>query len=196
MKSAKELTCLLFKDNIRVFIDDEFPVNQKSSFLEHAEKCNDCNKDLLTMQRIKKELANFKPLKVSPEFDFRIKSSIRREYDLLRNPYYSFKIFIQENAAKLLFVPASVVILIFSVMLYNSNTEQNSPILPAEITSLIDAREGVDLTSNQDNSRIEEVNYVLETVKSTDADRGIFHVNPDGTFTTSMTDNNVTLISF
>ena len=196
MKSDIEFTCLLFKDNIRAFIDDELPINQKSNFLAHASHCTMCKKELHTMQKIKQELANFKPLTVSNEFDFRLKSRISRENALLRNPFYSFKLTLQDNAGKFLLMPAFIVVFLFSSMFYNNDTRRSLPGLPIEVLSQIDAREGVDLISVPYNARIEEVNYVLEKVKSTDADKGIFLINPDGTVKSSETDNSITLISF
>ncbi|KKK69244.1 hypothetical protein LCGC14_2936000, partial [marine sediment metagenome] len=42
-------------------------------------------------------LANLERVSVSPEFDFRMKSSLRHEYEYLRNPFYVAKIFFTEN---------------------------------------------------------------------------------------------------
>ena len=93
MKNANEvsMTCSTFKDNMRAFIDDELPVNIQSVFLKHSSECTSCNRDLRMMQNVKKALSNLERVSVSPEFDFRMKSSIRREYELLRNPFYVFR---------------------------------------------------------------------------------------------------------
>ena len=186
----------MFQDNIRAFIDSELPVNKKSIFLEHASICRKCGHDLSIMQSIKQELSNIKPLTVSSEFDFRMRSSIRREYENQRNPFYSFTIFFRENANMFFVAPVFAIILVMSIILFNSNKGEITPSLPAEVELQIDNRESVDLVSDQVNSRVEEVHYVLDTVKHTDVEKGIFTINVDGKVQPLPVNNNVTLISF
>ena len=149
------------------------------------------------MKSIKQELENTKHLTVSSEFDFRMRSSIRREQENLRNPFYSFKLFFSENANMFFVAPIFAIILVMSIIFYNNSDKgEITTTLPAEVKSQIDNRESVDLVSDQVNSRVEEVHYVLDTVKHTDAEKGIFTINVDGTVQTLPVNNNITLISF
>ena len=199
MKNANEvsLTCSIFKENIRAFIDDELPVNIQSAFLKHSSECASCNHELCMMQEVKKALANLEHVSVSPEFDFRMKSSIRREYELLRNPFYVFKIIIFENIKKFITVPAVAVLVIAGIFFYtNYGKNQMMPVLPVEVISQIDDRDSVELGFEDENADVDEVRYVLETVKPLDDERGIFLNEPDYTIHTDSVNENLTLVGF
>jgi len=199
LKTANEnnFTCSMFRKNLRAFIDNELPVNIKSVFLEHASKCSSCNLDLNELQNLKKKLAYLKRFTLSPEFDFRMKSYIRREHEKLRNPLYSFKIFVYENFSKFIAVPACAALIIFGIVFYNnSNERQTVPVLNDIVSSAIDSQNGVELIPQNESSFVEEVNYVLETVKPSDVERGIFLNEPEGTVRSSINPNDLTLISF
>ena len=199
MKIVNEnhFTCSMFRKNLRAFIDNELPVNIKTVFLEHASVCSSCNHYLLEMQSLKKELANLKHFSVSHEFDFRMRSCIRSEYEKLRNPLYSLKIFVYENFSKFIAVPACVALIIFGIVLYNdSNERQTAAVLNDIVSSAIDSHNGVELIPQNESSFVEEVNYVLETVKPSEVESGIFLNEPEGTVPTSPNPNELTLISF
>lgn len=187
----------MFKENIRAFIDNELPVNQKSIFLDHDSRCYECNLELLGMQRVKKELTSLRRVTVSPGFDFIIKSLIQREHENLRNPLYSLKLFMSENLGKFIVVPAFAILIMMGMVFYNnSNNSQMTPVLPAVVTSLINAEKGVELIPENENSSVEEVNYVLETVKPTDMELRIFLHEPDGTVKSIPINNDLTLVNF
>ena len=199
MKNANEVstTCSMFKDNMRAFIDDELPVNIQSVFLKHSSECTSCNHELRMMQNVKKALSNLEHVSVSPEFDFRMKSSIRREYELLRNPFYVFKIIIFENIKKFITVPAVAVLVIAGIFFYtNYGKNQMMPVLPVEVISQIDDRDSVELGFEDENADVDEVRYVLETVKPLDDERGIFLNEPDYTIHTDSVNENLTLVGF
>ena len=187
----------MFKKNIRAFIDDELPVNEQSVFLNHASECSSCDLELREMQKVKKILANLERVSVSPEFDFRMKSSLRHEYEYLRNPFYVAKIFFTENMFKLLMTPAVGMLIILCFVLYsNYNNSQMTPELPVEVISQIDSQNGIELVGDEGNSYVGEVNYVLETVKPLDIEQEIFLHEPDNTVHTVSMNNNLTFISF
>ena len=199
MRNANEVSfnCTMFKKNIRAFIDDELPVNEQSVFLNHASECHSCDIELLMMQKVKKILSNLERVSISPEFDFRMKSSLRREYERLRNPLHVAKIFITENMFKLIAAPAVGMLIILCVILYsNYNKSQIITELPVEVTSYIDAQKGIELIGDEDNSYVDEVNYILETVRPLDVEQEIFLNEPDNTVHTVSMNNNLTFISF
>lgn len=196
MKSDNEFNCTMFRDNLRAFIDDELAVNKETIFIGHASNCQACNIELHKMQYVKRCLANLERVTASSEFDFRLKSGIRREYENLRNPLYSFKLFINENLVKLFAVPAFAVIVLVGMILYNNgNGLEKATLLPQEVTSQLDLREGVDLVPLNEDSVVEEVKYVLETVKQGDVERGIFLPESEGTVHSASKDE-LTLISY
>ena len=196
MKSDNEFNCTMFRDNLRAFIDDELAVNKKTIFIDHASNCQACNIELHEMQYVKRCLADLERVTASSEFDFRLKSGIRREYENLRNPLYSFKLFINENLAKFFAVPAFAVIVIVGMILYNNgNGLEKATLLPQEVTSRLDLWEGVDLIPLNEDSVVEEVKYVLETVKPGDVERGIFLPESEGVVR-SASKNELTLISY
>jgi len=197
LKTANECTCSMFYENIRAFIDDELPINQKSVFLDHASKCTKCNRELLYMQYVKRELAALRRVTISPEFDFKMKSLIRREHENLRNPLYSLKLFMNENLGKFIAAPAFAILILVGIIFYNnSNSRETTPILPGVVTAQINAENGVELIPENENSSVEEVNYVLEIIKPTDMERRIFLHEPDGTVQSIPINNDLTLVSF
>jgi len=197
LKTANEFTCSMFGENLRAFIDNELPINQRSAFLDHASKCNKCNRELLYMQHVKKELAGLRRVTVSPEFDFKMKSLVRHEHEKLRSSLYSFRLFISENSNKFIVAPVFALLILVGMVFYNnSNNRETTTILPDVVTSLINAENGVEIIPENNNSSVEEVNYVLETVKPTDMERRIFLHEPDGTVQSIPINNDLTLVSF
>jgi len=187
----------MFYENIRAFIDDELPINQKSVFLDHASKCTKCNLELLHMQYVKRELAALRHVTISPEFDFKMKSLIQREHENLRSPLYSLKLLMNENLGKFIAAPAfAILILVGMIFYYNSNSRETTPILPGVVTAQINAENGVELIPKNENSSVEEVNYVLEIIKPTDMERRVFLHEPDGTVQSIPINNDLTHVSF
>jgi len=173
--NGHSLTCSAFKENIRAYVDEELPVNIRSAFLEHASQCEICALELKEMQNVRKMIARLRRIMVSPEYDFRLKLSIRREYENLRNPFYVFKLFISENLFKLLALPAIGVAVALSVMSYNYiDRNEINHISSYEISTQINAQNGVELVSGNEDSSIGEEKYILETVKPLDVERGVF----------------------
>jgi len=195
--NEETFSCEMFHDHIRAYIDDELPVNIRVTFMEHAGKCLGCGQDLRDMESVKKLFARMQRFNVSPEFDFRLKSSIRRELQRSRNPLYPVRLFLSEHIYKVLLVPTCALAIILGVMYYHvapvgEITKQE----PVEYTSTAPAKEIVDLAAEQDDSSIEEVNYILETLTSTDAERGIFLGEEVETIQSSPVNNNLSLVSF
>ena len=126
-----------------------------------------------------------------------MKSSLRREYESLRNPLHVAKIFITENMFKFIAAPAVGMLIILCVILYsNYNKSQIITELPVEVTSYIDAQKGIELIGDENNSYVDEVNYILETVRPLDVEQKIFLNEPDNTVHTVSMNNNLTFISF
>ena len=149
------------------------------------------------MVALKRGLTNLPCFPVSHEFDFRMKSSIQREYENFRNPLYPVKLFFGENLGKVLAVPAFALIIIAGVVFYNSTNIQQMPqVLPYEVTSQLDTQEGIELVPHDEEPFVEEVNYVLETVKPTDIERGLFLYESDGAINAAQVNNDLTLISY
>ena len=197
MKSDKDFTCSMFQENLRAFVDNELPVNVKSVFLEHASKCPSCNLDMQTMVALKRGLANLPRFAVSHEFDFKMRSSIQREYENFRNPLYQVKLFFRENLGKVLAVPAFALIMVAGIVLFNTTTIQRIPqMLPYEVTSQLDSQESIELVPHDEEPFVEEVYYVMETVKPTDIERGLFLHESDGAVNAAHVNNDFTLISF
>lgn len=195
--NEETINCETFHNHIRAYIDDELPVNIRITFMEHAGKCLSCEQDLREMESVKKLLAGLQHFDVLPEFNFRLKSSIRRELQRSRNPLYPARLFLSEHFYKVLVIPACALAIILGVMYYHAApvgeiTKQE----PVEYMSTAPAKEMVDLAAEQDESSVEEVNYILETLTSTDAERGIFLGEEVETIQTLPVNDNLSLVSF
>ncbi|MFC1490112.1 hypothetical protein ACFL6K_02755 [Candidatus Latescibacterota bacterium] len=196
MKIANEnsFTCSHFKKNLRAFIDNELPLNIKTLFLEHVSQCKVCGRALSEMQNLKERLLKLERYSVTSEFDFRLKSSLRKEHEKKRLPIYSFPLFGENNISKLLAITAfAAVIFLGFVSIYN---DDNSTGLPDLVRLHVDSYDGVDIIPEVSDSSVEEVNFVLETVKPSDVEMGIFQENPDGSVNIPDKTNNMTLISY
>ena len=169
MKNANDFSmdCNAFHMHLRAFIDDELPVNLHSDFIRHADACNECRQDMQALRKLQKSLAGMRRVEVSTGFDFRMKSSIRREYDLLRNPMYKFKLFFFDNFARFMMVPAFALVLATGMVLYRSYTVHNHVTdLPAAVVSHLESQESVMLGPNEEWIDVDEVRYVLESVQT------------------------------
>ena len=82
MKTANDghFKCSIFLKNLSDFIDNELDEGIRAKFFAHAVNCEACNTRLRELQHIKKLLGKLVRVAVSPECDFRLKSSIRIEY--------------------------------------------------------------------------------------------------------------------
>ncbi|MFC1538805.1 anti-sigma factor family protein [Candidatus Latescibacterota bacterium] len=196
MKIANEnyFTCSQFKMNLRAFIDNELPVNNKTLFLEHASKCPDCNTALKEMQSLKKMLFNLKRYSVTPEFDFRLKSSLRLAHERKYFSWNSLRFINYDNMSKLLAVSACAAAIVLGIMFINKGgNNQVTPGLPDIVETHVDSYNGVELIPDSNGFSIEEINFVLETIKPSDVEKGIFQENPDGSLSIP---ENMTLISY
>jgi hypothetical protein len=173
------------------YIDNEMPINVEKEFLEHASVCSSCSKELKEFQSIKKLLGNLKNVKVSKEFDFRIATSVRREHAHLKNPLYSFKLFLKDNLSKIIFIPASVMVLLLAFYFFNNKPEGS--FFNKEVISQIDSSQGSELVI--DELSVEKINYVLDSVKPVEIENGIF-LNGAGEFSDYSNKNKVTVVNF
>jgi len=190
------MDCKTFHENLRAFIDNELPVNLYSAFIRHDSDCSACHRDLVSLQKIKNSLAGLRRLSLSPEFDFRMKSSIRREYELLRNPFYIFRLFFFDNLTKFIMVPAFALVLIIGAVLYLSYHDRSG--LPPGVVSYLESRESVVLGPDDERIDVDEVRYVLKSVKPFEFvrdERDSDSVRQDSD-SSQPVDNSLTLISF
>lgn len=163
MKSAHDvLSCSAFRERISYFIDGELDTGAHARFLEHAAVCQHCNQLLQDIRSIRYRLQSRKMLEVSPEFDFRLKSVIRREARLLQSPAYRARIAFRENILHVFAIPAAAAVVIglaFSpIELYMNPGSPVTATTPAE--TVTDAAQ--------------DVNYVLDTVDEETVNQGIF----------------------
>ena len=196
--NENSFTCSQFRKNLRAFIDNELPVNIKALFLEHVAKCPICNRALKEMQSLKKRLTSLDRISVTPEFDFRLKSSLRQEHEKKHSPGFSGRMLNFPNMSKFLMMTAGAAVIVagFAFMYNNSDDAHISQALPEVVRTHVDSYEGVEMVPESDGSSIDEVNFVLETVKPSDVEKGIFQENPDGSVTIPEKTNNMTLISY
>lgn len=180
MKSAHEkgVTCTLFRELIMDFVDDELPEKERYEFCVHAEICPTCREELREIKYVRKILADIPALTVSPEFDFRLKASLRLEDARLRNPFYRLKLFLKSNFVPVVGIPAAAVLLIAGVAIYRSPFREEAPEIagqtapvPAPVASPVASPATAVDTPPVD------VNYVLESL---DLDETGIEVTPQG----------------
>jgi hypothetical protein len=184
----------MFQEHLRAYIDDELPVNIRTTFIEHSMVCSQCADDLREQRFIRERLANLQRISVSSEFDFAMKLRIRREHEALQKPWYVLKRTVMDNSVRFLTIPTAAMLIIFSVLLYQHFTP-GTPVssLPPDVARELNAGAGVELVNNPGDSRVEEVNYVLETATTVDIEHGF--IMSGGTDMASESQD-ITLISF
>ena len=139
-------------------------------------------------------LEKLTPITVSPEFDFRLKERIRLENKHLQNPFYRFKLFVQENVKTAVIVPAAAVIILASVFSrFDVHFYQNDQ---PEITQNVVSTTNNDTVPTFEDSLGEVVNYVLDSIKPGEAETGIFLNEQNTKSQGSLTDSNIQLISY
>lgn len=173
------------------YIDNEMPVNVEKEFFEHSSVCSACSKELKEFQSIKKLLGNLKNVKVSTEFNFRIATSVRRENTRLKNPLYSFKLFLKDNLSKIILIPASALVLLLAFYFYNNKTDGS--FFNKEVISQIDSNQGSELVV--DELSVEKINYVLDSVKPVEIENGVF-LNGAGEFSDYSNKNKLSVVNF
>lgn len=193
MKSANEdlFTCSMFDQYLSEFIDDDLNEEIKGNFLSHAAVCENCNLNLKESIRLKRVLGQLSPVSVSPEFDYRLKARIHLETTRLKNPLYRFKLFINDNMKDLLIVPAFALIIlwvVFSSIDMHLNQQNQSEITQNNVSSTHSDSTFEDYP--------EEIHYVLDSVKPSEVETGIFLNEHDTSIQTTSTDHNFTLTSF
>jgi len=148
------------------FIDDELPEKVQAEFLSHSASCLACRKELEELQCLKRTLAGLPCVSVSSEFDFRLKASLHLEESRLRSPVYRMKLFLKENLASTVVIPAAAAMLMFGgVMIYNNpfhGTQLQTVEQKAIDQNQLEA-------SKADGSASEDVHYVLESVDLSEA---------------------------
>jgi len=101
------------------FIDDELHDVLRAEFLSHAAACPSCQRELDGLRFVRNTLAALPRVEVTPEFDFRLKASFRLESARLRSPLYRLRLFVMENMASVVWVPAAAVLFLTAALLYN-----------------------------------------------------------------------------
>jgi hypothetical protein len=195
VKSANEdFTCSMFRETINDFIDDSMPEGARTGFLAHAIHCISCNKQLQESLRLKKILGGLASIAVSLNFDTRLKERIRKESILLQNPLYRFKLFTRDNIKTMMVVPAAAFVIFVAVF---SNIEipfyrNNQP----EITQNISSNVINDGVSTFEDDAVEVVNYVLDSVKQSEAETGIFLNEQNTTLIMTPNEPDILLINY
>jgi len=100
------------------FIDGELHDSLRADFLSHAASCPSCRKDLRELHSVRNALANLPRAEVMPEFDFRLKASIRLESTRLGSPLYRLRLFLRENMTSVIGVPAAAALFLAAALLY------------------------------------------------------------------------------
>jgi anti-sigma factor RsiW len=195
LKTDNAFNCSEFEEHLRAFIDDELPVNIQSAFIEHASACTKCARDLRGMKHTKQMLSNLPRVTVSPEFDFKMKLRIRREYQSARNPWYSARLVFRNNLSKFILIPAAAMVLVLTLAVYHSfTTNDAAPGNPAQV--LLDTGRGVELVMDENAPANEEVNYIMEKVTPSDIEQGIMTPVMTGSGNGAVGSQDITLISF
>jgi anti-sigma factor RsiW len=101
----EDIGCARFKELLDDFIEDELIENERGAFFAHAAACPPCQKEMREIRRLREVLTGLPRAEVSPEFDFRLKSSIRLESIRLRSPVYRARLFFQDNWVSIMSVP-------------------------------------------------------------------------------------------
>ncbi len=196
MKTAYEMSCHQFKESIRAFIDQELPINEKSAFLNHAAICMECREELQSMQFVTTQLKRLKRITVSPEFDFRMKNSIRREHERLRNPFYSARIFFHENMLPFIAIPAVAASMIVGIFVYSNVNGPIASDVPRSVMLQLDSREGVDLIHDIEPTEVVDEQYVLDTVTPQDLQKGLFLIENESFVPINRETHDLTLVNF
>ena len=196
LKTANEMSCHQFRECIRAFVDRELPVNETSVFLTHSEKCDDCNDELQGMRFVTASLKNLKKVTVSPEFDFRMKTSIRREHERLKQPFYSTRRFFQDNLFRILAVPAVAASLVITMFAFTGDNAPVAPGIPSNVVSELQSQEGVELVPGAEPSHVEDVQYVLDTVTQQDLQKGLFLFENGSVIPVNRDGGDISLVNF
>jgi anti-sigma factor RsiW len=185
-------TCSQFKKLLRDFIDDELHDARRGDFLSHAAACPSCRTDLRELHVIRNALANLPHLSVKPEFDFRLKASIRLESARLGSPLYRLRLFLMENMVSMVGVPAAAALFILAALYYTglSGTVKT----PAPVTSQLQTEMLSRPAFTPAESLDADVNYVLESVELSEEELGNLLVSPSGEI--SPDTHTISLLSF
>jgi len=183
----------MFGQHLSKFIDDDLDEEIKGKFLSHAVTCKNCNFDLKESIRLKKVISQLSPVSVSPEFDYRLKSRIHLETTRLKNPLYRFKLFINDNMRDILTVPALALIILW-IVFYRIDVHLNQQ-NQSEITQNKASSTNSEIISTFEDYP-EEIHYVLDSVKPSEVETGIFLNEHDTSIQTMLTGPNFTLTSF
>ena len=158
----------MFREHVSDYLDEELGKTVRALFLGHAAKCPICNQLLHDLRAIKRHLAMRGTESITPEFDFRLKSSVRREARLMENPVYRLRHLLRENFLHVVMLPAAAMLVI------------GLAIAPLELFSIPGQQETTQTAGSEPTGTADyaedtaEIHYVMESVTELDADRGIF----------------------
>lgn len=134
---------------------------------------------------------------VTPEFDFRLKSMLRKEHQKKRLPVLSKTILSFPDMSRVFMVTAAAAVLIAAfTFVYTAGDKTKQPALPDIVSTHLDSYEGVEMVPESIGASIEEINFVLDSVKKSDVEEGLFQENPDGSVTVPEETDNMMLISY
>jgi len=187
------MSCETFRSLLSAFVDGELTNPQKSLFLAHAESCIECNLSLSEFRQLKRMLKELKPATVSSSFDSRMRLLIERENALMQKPWHRIKLFLRDNAVAFVTVPA-VAALIAAFVYFNADTlvGRDMSVAVEPQTQVVRQSEPAAVTYDSGD---EVVHYVLDSVKQSEAEVGIF-LNEQQTSTVVASNSNFRLISF
>ncbi|MCD6308031.1 MAG: zf-HC2 domain-containing protein [Candidatus Latescibacteria bacterium] len=187
------MSCETFRSLLSAFVDGELTEPQKSLFLAHAESCTECNLSLGDLQQLKRMLKELTPVTVSPGFDSRMRSLIESENSLMQKPWHHVKLFLRDNTAVFVTVPAAAA-LIAAFVYFKADIPvgHDMTVVVEPQTQVVGQLEPAAVT---DDSGDEVVHYVLDSVKQSEAEVGIF-LNEQQTSTVVASNSNFRLISF
>lgn len=143
------------------FVDGELPEALRGAVLSHADLCPQCRKELREIERVRKLSAGLPPVTVSPEFDFRLKASLRMEAARLRSPLYRMRLFLRENLLSAVAVPAVIALFLGGMVYYQSPLRHAAPVIAGRMAP---AAESGQNTAEAPPAEAVDVEYVLESL--------------------------------
>jgi hypothetical protein len=161
-------TCVTFQETIQEYVDDELSGETAIAFLNHSVMCESCHAKLHDMLRLKITLSTISPVTISSTFDSRLRERIYREEIRLQSPWYRFSLSLQANTRPL--IAMAFIIFFVTAMIFFARYSFNYQNVSSVVLEL----------KNKFHPNVEEpiehetVNYILDSVKSSEVESGIF----------------------
>ena len=197
MKTAHDCTegCSHFKQLIHAYIDNEIAEIERFRLLKHASTCSDCKTEMIELQGIRKMLGGLAENCVKSEFDFKLKSCLHKEQLKMRNPLYRMQLYVSDNAVSFISIPVVAAVVVTAIMV--QTTFQNGPSVTSVVANNSSSNPSTELHLQlPPESSEESVQYVLDSMNSQEADKGIFLETSINRSPASSTANTATLVHF